>query len=284
PHLDALHRESIRLTDFHSAPMCTATRGQLLTGCDALHNGATHVSCGRLFVRRGIPTMADIFSATGYQTGHFGKWHLGGNYPYRPQDRGFQETVGFRAFGLTAAPNYWNSDYFDDHYLHNGKTEQYPGYCTDVWFNEAMDELDGRDDVRGILIFAHHAPFTNSNVVDPDQSVQSDFVARFCESPKALTMLTGHAHGYERFVRGPNEGCGSRDILFMVSAGGGGPRSDSLRPASETGFTDAFAGPAPRPFHFVMAAQSDDGVTLTVHGMDKGESETRVIESLTLPF
>ena len=139
PHLDALHRESIRLTDFHSAPMCTATRGQLLTGCDALHNGATHVSCGRLFVRRGIPTMADIFSATGYQTGHFGKWHLGGNYPYRPQDRGFQETVGFRAFGLTAAPNYWNSDYFDDHYLHNGKTEQYPGYCTDVWFNEAME-------------------------------------------------------------------------------------------------------------------------------------------------
>ncbi len=152
------------------------------------------------------------------------------------------------------------------------------------WFNEAMDELDGRDDVRGILLFAHHAPFTNSNVVDPDQSVQSDFVARFCESPKALAMMTGHAHGYERFVRGPNEGCGSRDILFMVSAGGGGPRSDSLRPASETGFTDAFAGPAPRPFHFVMVAQSDDGVTLTVHGMDKGESETRVIESLTLPF
>ena len=142
PHLDALHRESIRLTDFHSAPMCTATRGQLLTGCDALHNGATHVSCGRLFVRRGIPTMADIFSATGYQTGHFGKWHLGGNYPYRPQDRGFQETVGFRAFGLTAAPNYWNSDYFDDHYLHNGKTEQYPGYCTDVWFNEAMEWIE----------------------------------------------------------------------------------------------------------------------------------------------
>ncbi|MGH8246684.1 MAG: sulfatase-like hydrolase/transferase [Gammaproteobacteria bacterium] len=35
PHLDRLHTESIRFTDFHSAPMCTPTRGQLMTGMDA---------------------------------------------------------------------------------------------------------------------------------------------------------------------------------------------------------------------------------------------------------
>src|SRR5262249_24629723 len=76
PHLDKLHSQSIRLTDFHVAPMCTPTRGQLMTGLDALHSGAASVCAGRSFIRRGIPTMAEIFAAAGYRTGHFGKWHL----------------------------------------------------------------------------------------------------------------------------------------------------------------------------------------------------------------
>ena len=38
PHLGRLHSQSVRLTDFHVAPMCTPTRGQLLTGVDAAQN------------------------------------------------------------------------------------------------------------------------------------------------------------------------------------------------------------------------------------------------------
>src|SRR5271154_5375353 len=68
PNLDRLHDHSIRLTDFHVAPMCSPTRGQLLTGMDALRNGSTSVTAGRSFVRPGIPTMADIFAAGGYRT------------------------------------------------------------------------------------------------------------------------------------------------------------------------------------------------------------------------
>src|SRR5204862_7179605 len=81
PNFDRLHSESVRLTDFHVSPMCTPTRGQLLTGVDACRNGATSVCAGRSFIRRGIPTMAEIFRANGYRTGHFGKWHLGDSYP-----------------------------------------------------------------------------------------------------------------------------------------------------------------------------------------------------------
>src|ERR1700755_1108438 len=44
PNLDRLHGESVRLTDFHVAPMCTPTRGQLVTGRDCLRNGAMNVS------------------------------------------------------------------------------------------------------------------------------------------------------------------------------------------------------------------------------------------------
>lgn len=55
PHLDSLHDESLRLTDYHVAPMCTPTRGQLLTGIDAARNGAINVSSGRAFTASGNP-------------------------------------------------------------------------------------------------------------------------------------------------------------------------------------------------------------------------------------
>jgi len=51
PHLDRLHATSVRLTQFHAAPMCTPTRGQLLTGLDCLRNGAMATACGRSQMR-----------------------------------------------------------------------------------------------------------------------------------------------------------------------------------------------------------------------------------------
>lgn len=143
PHLDKLHAESVRLTDFHVAPMCTPTRGQLMTGVDCLRNGAMNVSSGRTLLRRGIPTMADLFAASGYQTGQFGKWHLGDNYPYRPRDRGFQEALFFPSSHIGSAPDFWNNSYFDDTYSHNGKRQKYTGYCTDVFFGEAIRWMQG---------------------------------------------------------------------------------------------------------------------------------------------
>ncbi|MHC4722623.1 MAG: arylsulfatase [Planctomycetota bacterium] len=138
PNLDKLYAESTHFTDYHVAPMCTPTRGELMTGKQAFRNGAVFVCQGKSMIRRGIPTLADMFRAGGYATGHFGKWHLGDNNPYRPQDRGFDETVHHGAWGITSMADYWDNDYFDDTYEHNGKLEKYEGYCTDVWFNEAM--------------------------------------------------------------------------------------------------------------------------------------------------
>ena len=142
PALDKLHDESVRFTDYHVCPVCTPTRGELMTGRDALRNCATFVCMGRTLLRADLPTMPDIFADNGYHTGHFGKWHLGDNYPYRPQDRGFQETIWHPAFGLTSAPDYFGNDYFDDHYRHRDDIEQYKGYCTDVWFTEATSWID----------------------------------------------------------------------------------------------------------------------------------------------
>ena len=149
PNLDKLHGESVRFTDFHVAPMCSPTRGQLMTGVDAMKNGCTAVNAGRSMVREDIPMLSNYFADAGYETGLFGKWHMGDSYPYRPQDRGFQEVLSFRAWGLPSLASNWanstlNPDkrevgaYMDPVLEHNGVDIRYPGYSGDIWFTEAM--------------------------------------------------------------------------------------------------------------------------------------------------
>ena len=163
PNLDKLHAESVRFTDFHVAPMCTPTRGQLLSGRDCLANGAMNVSSGRSFLRKELPTIADIFAANGYRCGQFGKWHLGDNYPFRPHDRGFHESVWYPCSHIGSSSDYWNNHYFDDVYWHNGKREKFSGYTTDVFFGEAMKWMGQQVNARNpflcyIPTAAGHSP------------------------------------------------------------------------------------------------------------------------------
>jgi len=52
PHIDRLHGEAVRLTDFHVSPLCTPTRGALMTGRDPGRNGAYRTSAGRSMYRK----------------------------------------------------------------------------------------------------------------------------------------------------------------------------------------------------------------------------------------
>lgn len=139
PHLDRLRAESVRFTDFHVAPMCTPTRGQLMTGLDSFRNGAMNVSSGRTLLRRELPTMPQMFAAGGYATGMFGKWHLGDAFPYRPEDRGFHEALWFPSSHIGSVPDVWNNHYFNDTYIRNGARTPYQGYTTDVFFRQAQE-------------------------------------------------------------------------------------------------------------------------------------------------
>ena len=143
PNIDRLHAQSVRLTDFHVSPMCTPTRGQLLTGMDAVRNGATSVTGGRSFVRPGVRTMPEILAAAGYRTGMFGKWHLGDNYPHRPTDRGFRDAVWVKGWGFTSAPEFANA--LTDGRCYRGADEaRFKGYVTDFCFDEAMSWMRER--------------------------------------------------------------------------------------------------------------------------------------------
>lgn len=141
PALDKLYSESIRFDNFHVSPLSTPTRGQLMTGLNALHNKAATVLTGRNIMRRDVPTMAEIFSQNGYATGLFGKWHLGNSYPDRPMDRGFQKCIWHKGWGLLSEIEYDN-DYYETRYLDSLETKQSGEYCTNLWFNKAMEWMD----------------------------------------------------------------------------------------------------------------------------------------------
>ena len=174
PNLDRLHAESIRLTNFHVDPACAPTRAALMTGRAAHRVGLWHVVMGRTLLHPDEITIAEAFQISGYRTGIFGKWHLGDNYPFRPQDQGFDEvwTHGGGVVGHT--PDYWMNDYFDDFYLHNGKWEQVEGYCTDVWIDRAIDFLAADPGHPAFVYLPLNAPHSPFQVPDRFEALYRD--------------------------------------------------------------------------------------------------------------
>ncbi len=164
PHIDRLHGESLRFTDFHAAPMCSPTRGQLLTGCHGLRTGVTSVTAGRTFLRPEFVTAPQLFAAAGWRTGIFGKWHLGDSYPHRPMDKGFQDAVWTRGWGFTSAPEFSNT-LLDGTVMRGTKQEKFPGYITDFCFDEAMKWMGqckqaGEPFFCYVPLHAAHSPHT----------------------------------------------------------------------------------------------------------------------------
>jgi arylsulfatase A-like enzyme len=174
PNLDKLHAKSVRLTDFHVSPACAPTRAGLLTGRCPHRNGVWHVVMGRTQLAADEVTVAELFSEAGYRTAIFGKWHLGDNYPMRPQDQGFQEVLVHGGGVVGHTPDWWLNDYFDDTYLHNGKLEQCPGYCTDVWFERALKFIERNRDAPFLVYLPLNAPHQPFQVPDRYEALYRD--------------------------------------------------------------------------------------------------------------
>ncbi len=224
PSLDRLHDESVRFSNFHVSPLCTPTRGQLLTGLDAFHNGAATVLTGRNLLRRDIPTMPEIFADNGYATGIFGKWHLGDNYPDRPMDRGFQKCVWHKGWGLLSEMEYDN-DYYETRYLDSLETKLSGEYCTNLWFNEAMSWMDAMSARQKpfftyLALNAPHGPFFSPV---QDYSVYRDQVR---DSTTALFL--GMIRNLDRNVRRLDDWLDRKGlkentiVVFMNDNGGTG--------------------------------------------------------------
>ncbi|NQT35882.1 MAG: arylsulfatase, partial [Planctomycetes bacterium] len=219
PALDRLHATSVRLTDYHVWPLCTPTRAALLTGQNAVRLGAWGTTWGRSLPRADAMTIADVFSAAGYRTGCFGKWHVGDNFPYRPQDRGFGEVLIHGGGGVGQTPDYWGNDYFDDTYFHNDKPVKFTGYCTDIWFDGAMRFIEASKDKPFFAYVSTNAPHGPYNVA-------KEYSDRYAGNPAVPNaafygMITNIDDNMARLVRKLDElGIAEETILIFTTDNG----------------------------------------------------------------
>jgi arylsulfatase len=137
PHIDKFSEQSLRFTNFHVAPTCAPTRAQIMSGRHEFATGVTHTIDTRKHLRDDIKILPQYLKEAGYQTGMFGKWHLGEGKgltgkPLHPDERGFDTAI-------------WHMNQlgrFDPWLTHNGKKEKFEGYCGDVVFDQAMKWMD----------------------------------------------------------------------------------------------------------------------------------------------
>ncbi|AQT67024.1 Arylsulfatase precursor [Anaerohalosphaera lusitana] len=167
PNLDKLYSQSTRLTDYHVSPTCAPTRSAIMTGRAPFKNGITHTILERERMTLQATTIAEVLRSAGYTTGIFGKWHLGDEEPYQPCNRGFDEMFIHGAGGIGQAypgscADVPGNSYFDPIIRHNDKFVQTQGYCTDVFFRQALGWVKDNHErpfFAYISTNAPHAPF-----------------------------------------------------------------------------------------------------------------------------
>jgi arylsulfatase A-like enzyme len=165
PHLDRFAQRGIRLNRFYVSPVCSPTRASLLTGRYHYRTGVIHTSRGGALMHGDEVTVAELLRSAGYRTGIFGKWHLGDNFPMRPQDQGFEQSLVHRSGGIGQAPDVPNS-YTDSRLVQNGADVPTKGYCTDVFFSAALDFIGAGSREPFFAYIATNVPHTPLEVDD----------------------------------------------------------------------------------------------------------------------
>ena len=143
PHLDSFYRKSTRFTDFQVSPTCAPTRAAIMSGRPPFKVGVTHTILQRERMAPDVFTLPQALQTADYETGIFGKWHLGDEDAYLPFNRGFDEALIHGAGGIGQVnlgdfvANGENS-YFDSVLMHNDTIVKTKGYCTDLFFEAGL--------------------------------------------------------------------------------------------------------------------------------------------------
>ena len=240
PHLDAFYRDAVRMTDFHVSPLCTPTRSAIMTGRYPINNGAWATYKGRDALSENARTMADVFRQNGYRTGIFGKWHLGDNYPVRPTDCGFDVAVHHLAGGVGELSDHWGNSYFDDVYYVNNEPRQFKGYCTDVWFTEAMKFIENTSDQPFFLYLPTNAPHDPFIVADKYAEPYRELVGKNIFSAEFYGMLANFDENFGKLTTFLEEkGLAANTVLIFMTDNGS---SGGVSPDGKLGHNHGFRG------------------------------------------
>lgn len=167
PNIDALAREGVLFSQFHTSPMCAPTRAMLLSGnnnhvagvANQQRNGIRgHAYPGyEAGLSDRVAPLPRLLRDAGYQTYAVGKWHLGRSPAQSPRAAGFSRSwmllsgagTYFDATGFENAPSTFGAD---DTYV------EYPtgAYATEWYTDRLIEFIDGGLDA-GKPFFAYAA-------------------------------------------------------------------------------------------------------------------------------
>lgn len=173
PHIDNFYKNSTRFTDFQVSPTCAPTRSAMMSGRVPFKNGVTHTIFQRERMALDVFTLPQALQRAGYATGLFGKWHLGDEEEYLPNNRGFDEVLMHGAGGIGQSklgdfpPNAGENSYFDNILLHNDTIVQTTGFCTDLFFDASLAWIKKQHQAAQpyfayVSLNAPHGPFNNN--------------------------------------------------------------------------------------------------------------------------
>lgn len=182
PQLDAMHQRSGFLSRFYVSPVCAPTRASLMTGRYNYRTRCIDTFVGRAMMDSDEMTIAEFLRDAGYRTGIYGKWHLGDNYPLRAMDQGFQDSLVHRGGGIgqPSDPIGAEGKYTDPTLIKNGVETAMQGYCTDIYFDAAMEFIsnsakDGQNFFTYIATNAPHGPFHDVPQELYEEYLKTDF-------------------------------------------------------------------------------------------------------------
>ena len=97
PNIDRIGQEGAIFTDYYAEQSCTAGRNAFFTGMHPLRTGMIppQLPGSPSYLRPGTPALAKFLLDLGYNTGEFGKNHLGDHTDALPTAHGFQEFWGY---------------------------------------------------------------------------------------------------------------------------------------------------------------------------------------------
>jgi arylsulfatase A-like enzyme len=170
PNLDKLATEGIRFTNFYvAATVCTPSRVALLTGKYPKRVGL-HESVIFPFSTHGLDpkeiTLAELLKEQGYTTSIVGKWHLGHEAGFMPNDQGFDSFYGVPYSNDMDSHYYKHNDfqspplpfYRDTIVIGEGLDQR---YLTKMYTEETVSQIKNRDQEKPFFIYvAHNMPHT----------------------------------------------------------------------------------------------------------------------------
>lgn len=164
PAIDALIAAGMRFDNFYAnCPVCSPTRAALLSGMVPDKVGVPGVIRTMPENNWGFLDPAAVLlprplKEVGYHTSIIGKWHLGLEFPSRPNDHGFDHFHGFLGDMMD---DYWTHTRHDRHYMRlNEKDIRVEGHATDLFTQWAVEYIESRKHQKSpwFCYLAYNAP------------------------------------------------------------------------------------------------------------------------------